>query len=1715
MAIIYSYPVSTPKVQDLLLGTSIFDENDPSSERTNPTVSFTVQSLVNLIGPIIGSQNLQQVTGAGNTTTNSIIISSNLSVNGSYTDSFDSTGSNGEVLTSQGTGTQTKWLASTGGVTSVGLSMPAAFTVGNSPITLAGTIGVTGAGDATQYINGAGNLVLLSTLPQGAVTSLTTTGTGAATLVNTVLNIPTPVIPFRSLTTTGTSGASSLTSGVLNVPNYSDTQENTTWYVRDSANTDKTVNNLKYLKFITATGVLGTALTGDGTTSSPFLMTLTSPDEDTGITSVVVNTGADKTEPLAKDITGRVLTLTSNVFGGGNKVGYVPASSDGTQFLKGDGTWGSIPSGLNYEGVWDARNIAEGGVSDGGDPNLTATGLQGDGILYICTIAGSAEPNGSGVAPSAWSVGDWCVYSGVAGSGAWTRVPATNAGVTTFSSNFTSTGASDLQYISGNTFSGKTGAVDLSRVNLNATGTASATTFLRGDNAWSTTIQSIAGNEPINIDITNPYSATSPRIELNYEDIILNDNVVTVAYANADIDLIEDDDLFLAADVSTTNKKVKKYLFSQLSTYVRANSITGVDGRYGLIGGGTSGQINIDVNYSTDDNVILKSYNGTNVVTVNAPAAATATQIVVVSSAAIRPGMVAIIGGVNKTVGAVPTSTTISFGGVQIGTAVSTNDTIDFISVLSTSKLMFNTGSGADAFVSNNALSTIDLNLFKTDNLPGSLVFTPAVLNPPTIGIKGQVPAPPTTTASNPTGYFLRSNATWGHAISSLLTSDGLKGGPISQSGTVSVEYSGQDFDNNALSNIVTSPVSFIGTGLKVATDDFILFSDTNNFIDATSNATGAASGDQVNLTLSAAQDPPIEVGMFIYNTANLSTYYGVVTAVNPNNEEVTCDLVNSIGGGVGIRFKNNTQVKKALVSQLPFVPSATSFISTVTADNGLKIGGTSSNPIVEASYSKAEFEVNTGGVTTQKTFTLTIALTGIDGATVKNIAGQTIGVVDSVSGFTVTCVANLAFAVVDGEILTFSTKPKNLITAATTHALGILDADELLVLNAISGLVERKPVGDLPASSSANYYVTAASYSTGTLTLTRNGGLGDLTATGFLQIGTTASTALAGDTTTITSGQASAITANTAKVGITTGQANAIVLNTAKVTDTGIPAILSNGTVPSLNSGITDIEVRTLIGAGTVTSVGVTSGGSGVGGLKTVSGSAITGAGTIGVKYVANDNIIMDAESVTTSGGFVSSDEFIMSVVGTPNEVRRDTLGQLKTWINSGQSGGTVTSVTGKTATAAGNGGGITVATTTSNPVVGVYYGAPPTSPNTGIFNVISAALSSAQAIVADDDEILIQDPQSHVTRRTVSLLPFTNNTGTVTPSSTDTFTNKSGSNSQWTNDENYTTNTGTTTADNTQTFTNKSGSNSQWTNDEGYTTNTGTVTPSSTDTFTNKSGSNSQWTNDEGYTTNVGTIQGVTGGVALEGAGTSGVVTLNVRYAGTSSVIFSATNAKGTDIDSNDVILYTDVDGATVNYGSVSDLPFENGTVTSITLAAGSGTGSAINTSGTFTFTGGTNVTTSVSGTTVTINSTDQYVGTVTSSTATSSRIAKFSSGTNVTDSLLLEVATGVNLTGTFTASADVIAYSDERLKSNIKTLDGSKVYEMRGVSFDKDGKKGSGVIAQEMQKVAPELVNEDSEYLGVAYGNISGYLIEAIKELKQEIEELKNKQCNCKCK
>ena len=103
------------------------------------------------------------------------------------------------------------------------------------------------------------------------------------------------------------------------------------------------------------------------------------------------------------------------------------------------------------------------------------------------------------------------------------------------------------------------------------------------------------------------------------------------------------------------------------------------------------------------------------------------------------------------------------------------------------------------------------------------------------------------------------------------------------------------------------------------------------------------------------------------------------------------------------------------------------------------------------------------------------------------------------------------------------------------------------------------------------------------------------------------------------------------------------------------------------------------------------------------------------------------------------------------------------------------------------------------------------------------------------------------------------------------------------------------------------------------------------------------------------------------------------------------------------------------------------------------------------------------------------------------------------------------GNNLSGSFTATGNITAYSDERLKENVETIEGAldKVLQMRGVMYDKDGERGTGVIAQEMQQVMPEVVMDSGrgDYLSVAYGNIVGVLIESIKELKAEIEALKD--------
>jgi hypothetical protein len=90
----------------------------------------------------------------------------------------------------------------------------------------------------------------------------------------------------------------------------------------------------------------------------------------------------------------------------------------------------------------------------------------------------------------------------------------------------------------------------------------------------------------------------------------------------------------------------------------------------------------------------------------------------------------------------------------------------------------------------------------------------------------------------------------------------------------------------------------------------------------------------------------------------------------------------------------------------------------------------------------------------------------------------------------------------------------------------------------------------------------------------------------------------------------------------------------------------------------------------------------------------------------------------------------------------------------------------------------------------------------------------------------------------------------------------------------------------------------------------------------------------------------------------------------------------------------------------------------------------------------------------------------------------------------------------------ATDFIASSDEKLKKNIVTVKSDLIQQLEGREWDwkRDDKKASGVIAQEVEKIIPHLVEEDSEGIKrVSYNGLTAYLIEAVKELSARVKEL----------
>ena len=103
------------------------------------------------------------------------------------------------------------------------------------------------------------------------------------------------------------------------------------------------------------------------------------------------------------------------------------------------------------------------------------------------------------------------------------------------------------------------------------------------------------------------------------------------------------------------------------------------------------------------------------------------------------------------------------------------------------------------------------------------------------------------------------------------------------------------------------------------------------------------------------------------------------------------------------------------------------------------------------------------------------------------------------------------------------------------------------------------------------------------------------------------------------------------------------------------------------------------------------------------------------------------------------------------------------------------------------------------------------------------------------------------------------------------------------------------------------------------------------------------------------------------------------------------------------------------------------------------------------------------------------------------------------------------GTMLAADINASGTVTQASDESLKDDVQVIENAveKVGQMRGVTYVRndmeDDSRHAGVIAQEVEAVLPEVVSESDGIKSVAYGNMVGLLIEAVKEQQATIDAL----------
>jgi len=251
-----------------------------------------------------------------------------------------------------------------------------------------------------------------------------------------------------------------------------------------------------------------------------------------------------------------------------------------------------------------------------------------------------------------------------------------------------------------------------------------------------------------------------------------------------------------------------------------------------------------------------------------------------------------------------------------------------------------------------------------------------------------------------------------------------------------------------------------------------------------------------------------------------------------------------------------------------------------------------------------------------------------------------------------------------------------------------------------------------------------------------------------------------------------------------------------------------------------------------------------------------------------------------------------------------------------------------------------------------------------------------------------------------------------------------------------------------------------------------------------------------------------GSVGTVALSITQTQSLI-INITGAMTGNAVYTLPlNAASTGIVGGSWIVYNNTSGAfTVTFSPVS------GGGSSVSVAQGTRS---------FIYSDGTNIAavTSAAGTSgqVIYNSANVLTGSSnltfngTTLTANAVTVTATMAANAITSSTTIAATTAITAGTTITAAGNITAFSDRSLKRDIQTIEHALglVKKMRGVTFEmiNTGQPGIGVVAQEVQEVVPQVVQDNNGVLSVAYGNLVGVLIEAVKELAARVEALESK-------